>query len=38
MTPDHFFIDSQGERHGEMEEGWRVYLDTPENRGKIGFE
>ena len=92
MTGDHFFVDSEGERHEGMEEGWeeffarypdyrnvftqvqvegdfvavagystcsygpldgpalwsarvrgglvsewRVYLDTPENRGEIGL-
>ena len=38
MTEDHFFVDSEGERDDEMEEGWRVYGDTPEKRGKIGLE
>jgi len=38
MTGDHFFIDSEGERHEGMEEGWRVYGDTPENRCKIRLE
>ncbi len=26
MTGDHFFIDSEGERHEGMEEGWRGFF------------
>ena len=26
MPPDHFFVDSEGERHEEMEEGWGEFF------------
>ena len=28
MTPDHFFIDSEGERDDDMEKGWRGFFTS----------